>query len=217
MTERQHQIALGALLGDAWIDKDRLRLKQCDRYKEYVFWLYEELQDLCLSPPKQRKDNLQWYFQTRKNEEIIKYRKIFYRNAKKIIPQEIGKLLIHPLSLAVWFMDDGTLDWRIKDHYAFRLATYCFTLDECNQLVDTLENNFGVSASVQTTLMRGKRLPRIHIGKEGRENFRKLISPYLVHCFSYKLPSIISNPSETVLLTSSQGDDSDYPLKGNSL
>lgn len=199
MTEWQRQVVVGALLGDAWIDKDRVRFKQCDQHKEYVFWLYQAFRDLCLSPPRQRKDNLQWYIQTRKNEEIIKYQGIFYKSRKKVVPYEIDKLLIHPLSLAVWFMDDGTLDWRVKDHYAFRLATHCFTRDECKRLTDTLRKNFNVSASVQTTLMRGKRSPRIHIGKEGRETFRKLVSPYLVGCFLYKLPPAISNPSETVL------------------
>lgn len=197
MTERQHQIVIGALLGDAWIDKDRLRFKQCDRYKEYVFWLYQELRDVCLSPPRQRKDNFQWYVQTRKNEKIIEYQKIFYKDRKKIVPHQIRKLLTHPLSLAVWFMDDGTLDWKIRDHFAFRLATYCFAINECEKLVDVLKRNFNVPASVQTTLMRGKRSPRIHIGKEGRERFRTLISPYLRSCFLYKLPPSVSNPSET--------------------
>ena len=94
-------------------------------------------------------------------------------------------------------MDDGTLDWRLKDHYAFRLTTNCFSLADNELLISILRKNFLVDATVQTTLMRGKRYPRIHIGAKGRTHFYELVKPFMLDCFSHKLPPIIPNPSET--------------------
>ena len=35
----------------------------------------------------------------------------------KIIPHDIQKILNNPISLAVWYMDDGSLDYRPKYHH----------------------------------------------------------------------------------------------------
>ena len=151
-----------------------------------------ELYDLCKSPPKQRKDNQQWYVSTRYSSEFTRIRTLFYQNGIKMIPKSIKSLLHDPLSLAVWFMDDGTLDWRIKDHYAFRLTTNCFSLDDNELLVSVLKKNFLVDATVQTTLIRGKRYPRIHIGAKGRTRFDELVRPFILDCFRHKLPPVIA-------------------------
>jgi len=194
MTEKQHQIVIGTLLGDSWIQDGMLRLKQCARHKEYVFWLYQQLEDISSKFPRQREDNGQWYFQTRKLPEVETYERLFYRNGKKIVPKTIDEFLISPLSLAIWYMDDGTLDWRIKDHYAFRLTTNCFSMIENEKLIKVLKENFSVKANLQTTLIRGKRYPLIYIGKEGRDRFFRLVRPFILNCFSHKLPPNIRTP-----------------------
>ena len=94
-------------------------------------------------------------------------------------------------------MDDGTLDWRVHDHYAFRLSTNCFTQLDHEILIYVLRQNFGIQATIQKTTMRGKAYLRIHIGREGRDTFVRLIRPYILECFQYKLPPDIFNPSET--------------------
>jgi len=170
------------------------QIKQSDKYREYLFWLFGELKDLCGSGPKQRMDNAQWYFQTRAFEDLTALQNIFYDNRKKIVPENIKELLISPLSLAVWFMDDGTLDYRLKDHCAFHLCTNCFSKVEAQLLADVLKENFGIMASVHYTLCRGKRHSRVYIGAKGRDQFIKLISPYILDCFKYKLPKYREAP-----------------------
>ena len=201
ITQRQQDIIIGSILGDGYLDPKgeitRLCLKQSQEKREYVFWLYQELYDLCKSPPKQRKDNQQWYMSTRYSSELTHMRSLFYQNGVKIIPKSITSLLHDPLSLAIWFMDDGTLDWRIKDHYAFRLTTNCFSLFDNELLVSVLKKNFLVDATVQTTLIRGKKYPRIHIGAKGRTRFKELVEPFMLDCFQHKLPPVMLNPSET--------------------
>lgn len=167
-----------------------LCIKQNIRYKEYVHWLYNEFKHLCRSQPKQRKDYNKWYFQTRSLAELQKYMKWFYRE-NKIVPFNIDKLLISPLSLAVWYMDDGNLDYRPKDHYNFVFSTNSFSIKENRLLVNVLKRNFGIEASIQIPLCRGKRYPELYIGVAGRERFLSLVHPYILNCFSRKLPPFL--------------------------
>ena len=205
LADRQKAILIGSVLGDGGFyggGKNRsgncyYYLKQSKEHREYVEWVYAEMQNLCGAPPKEKNDiHRQWYFITRSDEAFTALRKMFYAE-RKMIPRNIGELLIDPLSIAVWYMEDGTLDWRIKDHYAYRLVTNCFSIDENQTLVSVLKKNFGIDATVQTTLIRGKRYPRIHIGRKGRDAFLRCVEPHIIGCFRYKLPPSITKPSET--------------------
>lgn len=176
-----------------------LRLKQSDTHKDYVFWLYSYLKDLCQSKPKQRSDYKQWYFQTRSLVELAEYKNIFYKTGKKVVPNNIGDLLVSPLSLATWYMDDGSLDYRLKDHYNFSLSTNAFTFRENELLVRTLNDNFGIDCSIQTPLCRGIRYPEIYIGARGRDKFWNIISPYILSCFSKRIPPYTLTPQRLSL------------------
>ncbi len=195
LTQLQKEIIIGTILGDSYLDctksGSRLQVKQSEKYKEYVFWLYKELANLCKSCPKQRKDNMQWYFNTRYIKELSDLRKIFYPNGKKIVPNNISDLLVSPRSLAIWYMDDGGLDYRPGDHYNFTITTNSFSIKENRLLVDVLKRNFKIEVNIQTPLCRGKRYPELYIGVVGRERFLFLIRPYILNCFSRKLPPFI--------------------------
>jgi hypothetical protein len=195
ITKLQREIIIGNILGDGYICLNKygtsnLEIKQAERKKEYVFWLYGQLRNLCKSSPRQRRDNLQWYFRTRYTQEFTDLHKIFYPNSKKIVPKNISDLLISPLSLAIWYMDDGTLDYRPKDHFAFSLTTHSFSVRDTYYLVRALKKNFGIESTVFNNLIRGKRYSRLYIGSKGREKFFHLVRPYILNCFKHKLPPI---------------------------
>lgn len=196
-------IIVGTILGDGYLEVQgktaRLQLKQSEKKREYVFWLHQELQNLCKSEPKQRKDNHQWYVNTRYRQDLFCLRQKFYQNGVKIVPRAISQMLRSQLSVAVWFMDDGTLDWRLKDHYAFLLTTNCFTIEDNRRLIKMLKTSFGIDATMHLAFSRRKRYPRIYIGAKGRDRFYETVQPFILSCFSYKLPphTIILNPSET--------------------
>lgn len=197
LDKKTRDILVGLLLGDGSLEKKqdtlgiRLQVKQQAKAKEYVGWLYSHLKNYCRSGIKFRKDNNQYYFSTRYLREFQDLYSNFYRDGKKIIPKDIKKLLTSSLGLAIWYMDDGSLDYRPKDHYAFYLATNCFTLKDSKKLQQTLLNNFGIESTVYNNLCRGKRYPRIYIGSRGRDKFYQLVKPYILSCFSYKLPNYI--------------------------
>jgi len=191
--DRQNAIIIGSLLGDGYLDKNRygsicLEVKQKSDHKDYIFWLWKELKNLCGRQPSQRKDNHQWRLLTRYGKELKFYHDLFYKNRKKIIRKDIIRILKHPLSLAIWYMDDGTLDRRVHNHYAYRFATHCFSKAEQKILVAALYENFGLKVTIQKTTMRGKKRYRLYIGKDSRDKFETLIRPYIVQSFRYKLP-----------------------------
>ena len=197
---------MGTLLGDGCLEFNgyrgtRLQIKQKDEHKQYVMWLYENLADLCRTEPQQRKDTKQWYFSTRALEELTHLQKIFYFQRRKRIPNEVARLITSPISIAIWYMDDGTLDYRPKSHYNFRLSTDCFTTEENEMLVSMLKKNFGVTASISNSLCRGKKYNRLYIGSKGRDSFLDLVTPYMITpCFNRKIPFINHmklDPSET--------------------
>lgn len=191
----QREIIVGSVLGDGCLEFNgrkgtRLQIKQCNKYKKYVFWLYCQLKNLCNGKPKQRKDTNQWYFSTRALKELTYLHSLFYQNRRKLIPKDTIGLLKSPLTLAVWYMDDGSLDFRPKDHYAFTINTNSFSLRETKRLSTVIQDNFGVKTRVHNLLCRKKRYPRIYIGRDGRKKFLHIVKPWILSCFSHKLPPL---------------------------
>lgn len=192
------------MLGDGYLEHNgyrgtRLQVKQSAEKREYVIWLYNHFSEFVHTPPQQRKDTQQWYFGTRFYESLEDIRKEFYTDRKKRLPANISEWCLSPLCIAVWFMDDGRLDFRAKSHYAYHLHTDSFTESEVKQLQKMLFENFSIVAKVYLSLCRGKRYPKLYIGKESRDEFTRLVAPYLLPCFEYKQPPLIQdrNPSET--------------------
>ncbi len=90
--------------------------------------------------------------------------------AKKVIPENIGELLT-PLALAVWIMDDGT--WKQP---GVRIATNCFTKEECELLVSVLDLKFNLKCS----LHKNNNNYQIYIKQESISSLRKLVIPHMV-------------------------------------
>jgi recombination protein RecA len=193
LSNQQLDILVGLMLGDGNLEYNgyrgtRLQVKQSEEKREYVFWLYDQFTNLTKTPPQQRKDTRQWYFGTRFYEDLEDFRKIFYSDRKKVLPANIADLIRSPLTLAVWFMDDGRLDFRVKSHYAYHISTDSFTESEVMLLQNVLLEKFGIAAKTYLSLCRGKRYPKLYIGKEGRDRFTELVAPYILPCFGYKIP-----------------------------
>ena len=190
----QRDLVLGTILGDGNLEYprwrgSRLQIKQMDGNKEYVLWLHSKLRSICKSLPKQRKDTKQWYFGTRYTRDLRELYEVFYKNRQKVVPKSLKRNLKNPISLAVWYMDDGRLDFRPKDHYAYTISTDSFSVTEVGLLKEILEENFGVRCNIHTPLCRGKRYPKLYIGSEGRDKFLSLIKPYILDCFKHKIPT----------------------------
>lgn len=195
-------IIYGLILGDGFLQKTgkknaRLRIEHSLKQKEYLDWLYQSLRNLFASEPKminrQHPQTKQIYhycrLQSHSSPFFGKLRREFYLNNKKIIPENIEKLLLHRLTLAIWYMDDGYYYQRDKSAHI-----YLPMMDDLSRkrLLNCLNKNFRLSAKIYC---RPDRLAcQLNFTGSDKDKLFVLIRPYTLPIFSYKLHS---NPVST--------------------
>ena len=64
-------------------------------------------------------------------------KRAFYKDKKKVISQKLKQLLKSPLSLAMWFMDDGCAEYA-----GVSFNTQCFSLKEVRFLSQILTKQY---------------------------------------------------------------------------
>ncbi len=180
----QHQILVGSMLGDGTLRRQGTRtnalleVNHSLAFKEYVDWKYNHFQDFILTAPKLRLGKgvrVAYRFTTRSLPEFTNYYLQYYAFGSKRIPFDIT---LTPLSLAVWFMDDGS---NIRS--SFYLNTQQFTLSEQVLLQYALREKFNIKGK----LNRDKTYWRLRINTEDTKKMRSIIEPFILPCFSYKL------------------------------
>lgn len=199
MKEKIRAILVGSILGDGYLTpytgksrKSKIDIKGDNKSLTYLQWLHKQLQPIGVSDLKPKKNYHQHRFYTKSNEEIGKFRKLFYPKGIKIIPKNIKFFLKNPLTLAVWYQDDGTLDCRDRYHYNAMFATYCFSFHNCQLLAKALKENFNLDVRVYKCTMRGKTRYRLYITASSMPSFIKLIKPFINPCFNYKIRKLTS-------------------------
>lgn len=202
LSKRQKMIIYGLILGDGFLQKTgkknaRLRIEHSLKQKEYLDWLYQSLMNLFADKPKminrQHPQTKQIYHYCRLQSHSApffgKLRRQFYPNDKKIIPENIDKLLSFRLTLAIWYMDDGYYYQRDKSAHI-----YLSKLDNLSQkkLLNCLSKNFGLSAKIYCRPDR--RACQLNFTGSDKDKLFNLIHPYVLPMFNYKLSS---NPVST--------------------
>ena len=89
--------------------------------------------------------------------------------------------MLSPLSLAIWFMDDGSLK-SIK-HRAYIIHTLGYDLSELQIMEKALMEKFGIKIKIHKQYNKW----RIYIPAESYEKFRKLIKSHIIESMKYKL------------------------------
>ncbi len=183
LTEEQKSILIGCLLGDGTLRRKRntlLEINHSDKQRDYVFWIYSKFRGLVSTPPKIRVSGLNrksYRFTTRSLSFLNEFYESFYsKSHQKTVPRD---LRLNPLSLAIWFMDDGS-----KSRNTIYLNTQQFDLSDQGYLLYLLKSNFDVEA----TLNKDKHYFRIRIKTCFMKKFRDLVSPYIIKSMEYKLP-----------------------------
>lgn len=192
MTNRQKSIIIGVLLGDGHLEKNgrfvRLKVDQALNHSDYINWLYNELKDLVPSQPVIIEENdkrtnkiyKRLHFSTYSIAEFKEWRNDFYIDRKKIIPPKIKNILNSAISLAIWLMDDG---YKRNDCAAIRLNTDAFSYNEQRLLIDCLRENFKIKSQIH----KKGRWYNIYIPKGEASKFCKLVKPYILPSFRYKV------------------------------
>ena len=193
LTERQREIIFGTLLGDGHLETQnsgktyRLKIEHCDAQREYLEWFYQEFKSWTPSQPytKVKNGNVYVGIRTYSHESLQTYGKIFYRQGQKVIPKVIEKLLT-PLSLAIWFMDDGSL--KSNKHRTYIIHTLGYKRDELEKVQKVLFKKF----DLQTSLHRQKeKYWRLYVQSPSADKFKRLVEPYILPSMRYKLGNIM--------------------------
>ena len=181
-------IVIGTVLGDGYLEQHgkgvRLQVVHCVAQKFYAQWKHEELYLLSPSPMYFYDGKYPfWRFVTRSHPFLEEFRRIFYINGKKCIPDDINRYLNNPLTLAVWFMDDGTCD---KRQGSILFETQCFCQQDIEKLKDCLAVNFGLNATFHKS---GKgRGFRLYLSVKEALKFKGIVEPFVLPKMRYKLP-----------------------------
>lgn len=192
LTEVANQIIVGSLLGDGYISKYKdnvnskliikhsYKQKPYSRYKKYLLSL-ENLNifqyDSKYFDPRANKN----YYSTcigTSNSNFNMLRDNWYKEGKKIIPRDIK---LSPLSLAIWFMDDGTK----VGNSGYYLCTNNFLIEDVEFLQKLLSEDLGIVSRIHYN--RGK--PIIYIPENSVEKFNSHVYKYIHKSMKYKLLS----------------------------
>lgn len=181
LTDSQKSIIVGCIFGDGYMrckNNAHLQVTHSLNQKNLVDWKYHWLKEMVKTSPTYYYNNGRhcYRFFTRSLQALTPIYKQFYKNGVKIIPESVE---INALSLAVWFMDDGS-----KTYNTVYLNTQQFTEDNQQNLRAKLFENWGI----RTTLNKDKKYFRIRIRVESIQQFVKLVSPFVIPSMRYKLP-----------------------------
>lgn len=184
VSERQKEILIGCILGDAYIaPKGKIRIEHSEKQQDYVKWKHKELSSLCYKGGPRGlvhilhgvKKYHSVFFDTR--QYFRSWRSIFYNGKQKIFPK---KMSLSPLSLAIWYMDDGC--WTGKKCV---ISTESFIGESCKNIQELFLKQFGI----ETTIGKNGKLT---VRKKSHGTFYSLITPYILSSMKYKIPNPVT-------------------------
>ena len=190
LTDRQRAIIVGLLLGDGHLETQnqgrtyRLKVEHGESQGDYVQWLFRELRDwIPAREPyiKIRSDGTRNVgFNTYSHGSLRYYGHQFYADGRKQLPAIIHKM-IKPISIAVWFMDDGSR--KSAHHHTYILHTLGYTRSELERAQIMFERKFGIKVVLHK--QKGKYW-RLYIRSESAKVFETLVGEYVQPIVSMK-------------------------------
>jgi hypothetical protein len=198
LNDVQKEILNGTLLGDACLTKpygshkySTLRMTHSCEQKDYVnekaIALYadkiHERDGLPIThhPNKIYMPKPSMCFYSEQSPFYLEQRNLWYPNGKKIVPENIN---LTPLTLAFWYMDDGSLQHNVHS----RLYTNGFSFCDVEILISKLKN-LGINSEIYTAKYIDRIYPVIKINRSNSFKLFDIISKYIVPCMQYKLPT----------------------------
>ena len=191
-------IITGSLLGDGCISRNKYRHRYEVERKyediEYSKWLYDILKSDIKGLNhivRERERRMNGYvFKSKMCRIYSKYynemtvlRHMFYKDNIKYISDNILEY-ITPLSMAVWYMDDGSYD---INRFTIQLRTDSFNLDDQKKLIKQLLN-YNIKGNIAMYGKGKKKRYYIYLPKFEALNFLKVTHKYIHPSMDRKLP-----------------------------
>ena len=193
ITPQAEQILLGSLLGDGTLFKHKyspsFREIHCLNQKEYLEWkskilnLPSNLTIINIPKNGSITNYKEIFYQTRSLPQLAPYYNLFYPYGKKVVTREILNNL-HPLGLAVWYMDDGSYNKR----GVTTIHTNSFPYEYHILIQNWFKKRWNISTRIGST--KSKNLNKhflIHINQTNTQKFIKIIKPFIHKSMFYKI------------------------------
>jgi hypothetical protein len=143
------------------------------------------------------------YIRSKSFIELKKYRDMFYMNSEygnKCLKSGILDLL-EPLGLAVWYMDDGSYNYRNR---ISSICSFVCDLRYLNKIKNYFNKRWGIECRINKTnpgsfsSFKGKR-HRIDFTVQSTDKFLRLIEPFIPFCMDYKLGHVKNKNLKRIL------------------
>ncbi|MCX6810625.1 MAG: hypothetical protein NTY30_02740 [Candidatus Berkelbacteria bacterium] len=194
LSKFQREVIVGMILGDGHLETNndityRLKIEHSIKQREYTYWLYKCLESWVLKEPCEKRKAVfgkvftNIWFNTVSHVALRYYGKAFYKDKIKTIPINIAKLLT-PVSMAVWFMDDGSI--KSKFHKTLLINTQSFPKDKLEFLQKAIFQKFQINSN----LRKQKEGFQLEFRGQDATRLAEIIEPYLVASMNYKIDPI---------------------------
>jgi len=194
LNKEQEAAIVGMILGDGYLQKTgennaRLLLEHRADHKDYLIWKTKLLPGLFQGHPtflERRhpftKRKYKYVRQQSNSSPLLgKFRKIFYPDGKKHIPENLKKFLKSDIALAIWYFDDGYYYPRDKCAYIYLGKV---SKKEANTASEAIRENFLIESRVLDKKQKGLVL---YFSRTELVKLRALIEKYAVPVMAYKI------------------------------
>ncbi|HEX9377120.1 MAG TPA: recombinase RecA [Actinomycetota bacterium] len=194
LSDFQWQVVLGGLMGDGALSHNqnglaaRYRFGHGVRQTVYADWKASLLENIGVSRSTNAKDAV--FYDMTPLPELAELRRAVYVGGKKVFSEDFLKALT-PLSLAIWYMDDGTFSLRAKGMQertregSGRVEICVEAMEQTTQrrLAAYLSDTWGITPTVR--VREGKTV--FVFPKDETAKFHALIAPCVHPSMQYKL------------------------------
>lgn len=179
----QRSILVGKMLGDATYSNRSVSFGHKKDHEEYID---ETLKALGIIAGNKQKEQLSGFGTVMARARTISSYVIeneflpWLTTGNKEVPDGIQ---LNPITLAYWYMDDGSLGHLEDQEDRAYFATCAFSNSSIDNLLAALKN-LGIDGVKSST----EDYDRIRLNADEAEKLFVLIAPYVVPCMRYKLP-----------------------------
>lgn len=205
-SKKNKEFIVGTLLGDGCITNQgsypRLVIVHSKKFELYFHWKISQMDryfNLWREQIHKTKNSTLLYTETLQHPGLTEFYHLFYSQKKKIVPPNLD-IFMTPYALAVWFLDDGTLNSKTNH----RIHTNCFTYPEQVQLQSLLKRCFDLKCKI-VTRKDGQYI--LSFDRINTVKLSKIIEPYVIPQMQYKLRCSLERPSTTTCQISEQSEN----------
>jgi len=201
LSSEQKELIIGSLLGDGALSKNGYFYERhSGKQINYLGWKADKLKSILSNKAfhaskviDNRSNNLIYCvgFNTKTHTFMKKLREDFYPDNNKIIPNYIYDNLSE-LQLAIWFMDDGSTDWKyrngIKKYKSMpdcKISSQSFTLEDNTKLQNVLFDKWKIKANIR--FRDNYRLSYLYFSVMATQKLFDIIAPFVIEPFYYKI------------------------------